>query len=47
VVWIYGMTVVLVVQGRGIMAVLPAVTAVLLHHSAIDIWTDCSVVSTG
>jgi len=29
------------------MAVLPAVTAVLLHHSAMDNWTDCSVVSTG
>ena len=37
----------LLVQGRGEMAVLPAVTAVLLHHSAKDIWTDCSVVSTG
>jgi len=32
---------------RGEMAVLPAVTAVLLHHSAMDIWTDCSVFSTG
>ena len=29
------------------MAVLPAVTAVLLHHSAMDTWTDCNVVSTG
>jgi len=29
------------------MAVLPAVTAVLLHHSAMNILTDCSVVSTG
>ena len=37
----------LLVQGRGEMAVLPAVTAVLLHHSAMDTWTDCSVVSTG
>jgi hypothetical protein len=43
---INGLTVVLLVQGRGIMADLPAVTAVLLHYSAIDIWTDCSVVST-
>ena len=42
-----GLTVVLLVQGRGEMAVLPAVTAVLLHHSAMDILTDCSVVSTG
>jgi hypothetical protein len=45
--WINGLTVVLLVQGRGEMAVLPAVTAVLLHHSAMDIWTDCSVVNTG
>ena len=29
------------------MAVLPEVTAVLLHHIAMDIWTDCNVVSTG
>jgi len=29
------------------MAVLPAVTAVLLYHSAMDTWTDCSGVSTG
>ena len=28
------------------MAVLPEVTAGLLHHSAMDTWTDCSVVST-
>jgi len=35
-----------VVQGRGEMAVLPAVTAVLLHNSAIDTWTDCNDVST-
>jgi len=36
----------LLVQGRGGMAVLPAVTAVLLHHSAMDTWTDCNVSST-
>jgi len=35
------------VQGRGEMAVLPAVTAVLLHHSAVDTWTEGNVVSTG
>ena len=29
------------------MAVLRAVTAVLLHHCVMDKWTDCSVVSTG
>ena len=45
--WIHGLTVVLLVQGRGKMAVLSAFTAVLLHHSAMDTWTDCSVVSTG
>ena len=45
--WIHGLTVIMLVQGRGEMAVLPAVTAVLLHHSAMDIWTDCNVVSTG
>ena len=37
----------LLVQGRGDLAVLLAVTAVLLHHSAMDTWTDCSAVSTG
>jgi len=47
VLWIYGLTVVLLVQGRGEMAVRSAVAAVLLHHSAVDIWTDCSVISTG
>jgi len=34
---------VLLVQGRGEMAV----TAVLLHYSVLDTWTDNSVVSTG
>ena len=37
----------LLVQGRGEMAVLPTVTAVLLHHSAMDTWTECNAVSTG
>jgi len=37
----------LLVQGRGEMAVLPAVTAVLLHHNAMDIWTEGNVVRTG
>jgi len=45
--WMHGLTVILLVQGTGEMAVLPAVTAVLLHHSAMDTWTDCNVVSTG
>jgi hypothetical protein len=47
VLWIYVLTAVLLVQGRGEMAVLPAVTAILLHHNAMDTSTDCSVVSTG
>jgi hypothetical protein len=47
VLWIHELTEVLLLQGRGEMVVLPAVTAVLLHHSAMDTWTDCSVVSTG
>ena len=29
------------------MAIPPAFTAGLLHHSVMDTWTDCSVVSTG
>ena len=37
----------LLVQDRGEIAVLTAVTAVLLHHSAMDIWTEGNVVSTG
>jgi len=37
---------VMLVQGRGEMAILPAVTAGLIHHSVIDTWTDRSVVST-
>jgi len=36
----------LLVQAKGEMAVVPAVTAVLLHHSAMDIWTNCNFVST-
>ena len=37
----------LLVQCIGEMLVLPAVTAVLLHHNAMDTCTDCNVVSTG
>jgi hypothetical protein len=47
VLWIHKLTAKLLVQGRGEIMVLPAVTAVLLHHSAVDTWTDCNVVSTG
>ena len=45
--WILGLTVMLLVQGTGEMAVLPAVTAVLLNHSAMGTVTDGKVVSTG
>jgi len=38
---------VLLLQGRKKMAVLPAVTAVMLNRIVVDIWTDCSVVGTG
>ena len=37
----------MLVQGRGEMAFLLAVTTILLHHSANDTWAVCSVVSTG
>jgi hypothetical protein len=37
----------LLVQDRGEMLVLPAVTAVLLHHSAVGKGSDCNVGSTG
>jgi len=37
----------LLVQCRGEMAVMPAVTAVLLLQGAMDTVTDCSVVSNG
>ena len=46
VLWIQGLTAVLSIQGRGEMAVMPAVTAVLLHHSAMDTGTETNVVST-
>jgi hypothetical protein len=36
----------LLVKGRGEMTVRPAVTAVLLHYSVMDIWTEGSVVGT-
>jgi len=47
VLWIHGLTAIMLVQGRGEMAVLPAVMAVLLHHSAMDTWIYCGVVNTG
>ena len=37
----------LFVQGRGDITVLPAVTALLLHHNAMDTGIDCSVFGKG
>ena len=45
--WIQGLSIVLLVQDRGEIAVMFAVTAVLLHHSTMDTGAECSVVSTG
>jgi len=47
VLWIHGLTAILLVQGRGEMAVLPAVTVVLLHHSSMDTWTEGNVLVQG
>ena len=44
---IQGQNAVLLVQGREKIAVTPAVTAILLHHIAMDRGTACSVVNTG
>ena len=44
---IQGLTAVLLVQDRGEMAVMPAVTAVLLHQCTMDTGTETNVVSTG
>ena len=44
--WITGLTALLLMQFRKENAILPAVTAVLLHYIAIHIWTDCCGVST-
>ena len=45
--WIRGLIAVMYVQSRGEMSVPPAVTEVLLHHSAMRIWADGNSVSTG
>jgi len=47
VLWIEGLTAVLLVEGRKKIAVMAAVTALLIHHSTVDRGTDCSIVSTG
>ena len=44
---IQGHIAVLLVQGRGEIAVMAAVTAVLLHQSAMVTGTDSNVVSRG
>ena len=43
----HGLTAVLLAQNRREMYVLPAVTAEMLHQSAMNAWTNCSTVSTG
>ena len=47
VLWIQGMIEWLLVRGRVQIAVMPTVTAVLLHHSAMERGAECSVDSTG
>jgi len=37
----------LLVQGSGELALMTAVTIVLLHQCAVDTGTDCNFVSTG
>ena len=37
----------LLVQVIGELTVLSEVTAVLIHHCAMDIWTECNIVNTG
>ena len=44
---VHGQNSMLLVEGRGEMAVLPAVTLALLYHIAMYIWNDCNIVSTG
>jgi len=47
VLWVKGLNLVLLVLSRGEIAGLPAVTAVLLHHSAMDTGVEYNDVSTG
>jgi len=44
--WIYGLIVVLLGHGRDEIAVLPTVTSVLLHNTAMEKWTDFGFVNT-
>ena len=41
VLWIQVVRLMLLLQGKGEMAEMPAVTAVLLHHSTMETGTDC------
>jgi len=47
VLWIKGLTAAMLEKGRGEMVVMPAVTAVLIHNSAMNTGTDCGVFSRG
>jgi len=47
VLWIQGLSVVLLVQDRGEIAVMSEVTAVLLHNSGMERGAECSVDNTG
>jgi hypothetical protein len=47
VLWIHELTEILLIQIIGDMLVLPEVTAVLLRHKVIDIWTDTKDVIRG
>jgi len=44
--WIQGLIAMLLVQSRGESAVMPAVTALLLKHNAMDSGADFCVVNT-
>jgi len=44
--WIEGPNEALLVEGRGELTVMPADTAVMLHHIAKDTGSDCKVVTT-
>jgi len=47
VLWIQGVNVDLLLQGRGKITFISTVTAVLFHHTFIDRGIDFTVVSTG
>jgi len=45
--WMQGQTSVLLVEGRKVLAVLPADNAVLIHHNSMDKGIDRFVFNTG